>query len=46
MKNIKHSTGWHTVKDLTDKIKTQRIEIALLIFLLILSVLFGFLRGR
>lgn len=46
MKKIKHSTGWHTVKELTDKIKTQRIAIAVLMFLLILSVLFGFLRGR
>lgn len=46
MKKTKHSTGWHTVKDLTNKLKTQRIAIAILTFLLILSVLFGFLRGR
>lgn len=46
MKKIRHSIGWHTVKELTDKIKAQRIAIAVLIILLILSVLFGPLRGR
>lgn len=46
MKKTKHSTGWHTVKNLTYKIKTQKIAIAILTFLLIFSVLFGFLRGR
>ena len=43
---MKHSIGWHTVKDLTNKVKTQRATIAILLVLLILSVLFGFLRGR
>lgn len=46
MKKIKHSTGWYTVQDLTNKIKKQRIIIALLLLSLILSVLFGFSGGR
>lgn len=46
MKKIKHSTGWHTVKDLTGKIKTQRTVIVIETILLFLSVLFAFLKGR
>lgn len=46
MKKIKHSTGWHTVKDLTNKIKAQRTIIVIQTILLLLSVLFAFLKGR
>ena len=46
MKKKNHSLGWHAVKDLTKKLKMQKIAIIVLCFLLLLSVIFGFSKGR
>lgn len=46
MKKSKHSLGWHTAKELTVKVKRQRVVIILLVLLWVLSVLFCCSGGR
>ena len=46
MKNMKHSLGWHTVKQLSKKNNIKTAIIIALLILWILSALFGLTGGK
>lgn len=46
MKNNKHSLSWEIIKELSNRVKFQRIIIIVLLFILFLKVLLGFSGGN